>query len=308
MRSIVDAHHHLWDLTACNYPWLMARGVVRFFGDPTPIQKDYLVSDYRSDSAAYELAGSVHIQVGTTPSDAILETQWLQQSRASTGLPTAVVAFCALDEPDADAILDRHQRHTAVRGIRQIVGRSDAEDAKTGSAALLTDATFQLRLGELGARGLSFDLQLTPRQVVAAVPVLAAASETPIALCHAGSPWDQSPAGLANWRAGLADLAALPNVVCKLSGFGMFNHGWTRDSIQPLIDACIEAFGVDRCMFGSNFPVDKLHASFERVYGAYEQTVAMLSDAEQDQVFRANAARFYRIDSASSAAPRNMNA
>ena len=67
MRHIVDAHHHLWDLEACHYPWLMARGVKRFFGDPTPIQKNYLVADLRRDAADYALDGSVHVQVGVAP-------------------------------------------------------------------------------------------------------------------------------------------------------------------------------------------------------------------------------------------------
>ncbi|MEM8984569.1 MAG: amidohydrolase family protein [Pseudomonadota bacterium] len=308
MRPIVDAHHHLWDLAACDYPWLMARGVVRFFGDPTPIQKNYLVADLCRDAADYELVGSVHVQVGTTAQHATRETEWLQRTQAETGLPSAIVAFCALDEPDAEAVLDQHQQHPAVRGIRQIVGRSDAEDAQTGSASLLTNAAFQRRLTELGARGLSFDLQLTPPQVSTAVAVLAAASETPIALCHAGSPWDQSVAGIANWRAGLRDLAALSNVVCKLSGFGMFDHAWSRASVQPLIDTCLELFGVERCMFGSNFPVDKLHAPFARVYRAYEQAVSALSYAEQDALFRTNALDFYRIAAASSAAPPSMKA
>ena len=67
VRRIVDAHHHLWDLEACDYPWLMAKGVTRFFGDPTPIQKNYLVSDLRRDAHHYQVDASVHIQVGVAP-------------------------------------------------------------------------------------------------------------------------------------------------------------------------------------------------------------------------------------------------
>ena len=72
MRTIVDAHHHLWDLDACDYPWLMARGVRRFFGDPTPIQKNYLVSDLRADAGDYVIDASVHIQVGVAPGDEVV--------------------------------------------------------------------------------------------------------------------------------------------------------------------------------------------------------------------------------------------
>ena len=99
MRRIVDAHHHLWDLDACHYPWLTARGVTRFFGDPTPIQKDYLVADLRDDAADYELAASVHVQVGVAPGDELKETAWLQETGDDTGLPSAIVAYCELDSP-----------------------------------------------------------------------------------------------------------------------------------------------------------------------------------------------------------------
>ncbi|MEO1036564.1 MAG: amidohydrolase family protein [Pseudomonadota bacterium] len=296
MRTIIDAHHHLWDLGACHYPWLMARGVRRFFGDPTPIQKNYLVSDFRADAASYRLAGSVHIQVGVAPNDALAETAWLDQSAAEFGLPSAIVAYCELERPDALDALERHRAYARLRGVRQIVGRSDDEDTQTGSGALLGNATWRSSLAQLGDLALSFDLQLTPRQVPAVVPVLAAAADTPVALCHAGSPWDQSYAGLASWRDGLTDLAALPNVVCKLSGFGMFDHDWTVDSIRPLVETCLEVFGIERCMFGSNFPVDKLHARYEQVFGAYEALVADLSETAQDRLFRANAAQFYRIE------------
>ena len=186
-----------------------------------------------------------------------------------------------------------------LRGLRQIVGRSDAEDAVTGSGSLLTNPAWRERLSGLGALGLSFDLQLTPGQMAAAAEVLAEAPATPVALCHCGSPWDQTPTGLAAWREGLERLAALPNVVCKISGLGMFDHQWTIDSIRPIVEACIEVFGAERAMFGSNFPVDKLHASYGRVWDAFETITAPLSEDARDQLFGGTARAFYRIASAS---------
>ena len=89
-RQIVDAHHHLWDLSGLDYPWLMARGVTRFFGDPTPIQKNYLVSDFRDDARDYDLQASVHIQVGVAQSDELGESKWLQQCADEYGLPVPI--------------------------------------------------------------------------------------------------------------------------------------------------------------------------------------------------------------------------
>lgn len=303
MRRIVDAHHHLWDLDACNYPWLMARGVARFFGDPTPIQKDYLVGDLREDASEYRLDASVHIQVGVAEGDELNETAWLQRIGEEHGLPSAIVAFCDLDAPDAAKRIAAQMRYSRVRGVRQIVGRSAEEDAVTGSGKLLQSVTWRESLGLLGELGLSFDLQLTPGQTVRAAEVLAEAPDTPIALCHCGSPWDQTERGLESWREGLSLLASLSNVYCKISGLGMFDHDWTVASIQPIVESCIEIFGAERCMFGSNFPVDKLHASYTRVWQAYENIAAGLDDKQQAQLFGDTARAFYGIDRASALAP-----
>lgn len=299
MRSIVDAHHHLWDLDACHYPWLMARGVTRFFGDPTPIQKNYLVANLRDDASDYRLEASVHVQVGVADGDETRESEWLQGVADAESLPSAIVAFCALDRPDAPEVIEAHRQYSRVRGVRQIVGRSDEEDRKTGSASLPDDPRWREHLALLGELGLSFDLQLTPGQVPRVAEALAEASGTRVALCHCGSPWDQSDAGLASWRRGLELLASLPNVYCKVSGLGMFDHDWTVDSIRPIVESCIDTFGAARTMFGSNFPVDKLHASYSRVWQAYESLTGGLDEAARARLFGDTAREFYRIDSAS---------
>ncbi len=303
MRRIVDAHHHLWDLDACRYPWLMARGVRRFFGDPTPIQRNYLVSDLLADSEEYSLAASVHVQVGVAAGDELAETEWLQATAEALGLPSAIIAFVELEQPNAAAALESQMRYSRVRGVRQIIGRSDEEDARSGTGELIEDPLWSENLRLLGEHGLSFDLQLTPKQVPQIAEVLAEAPDTRIALCHCGSPWDQSTAGLKSWREGLRLLASLQNVSCKISGLGMFDHAWTTDSIRPIVEACIDTFGAGRAMFGSNFPVDKLHGTYSDVWGAYEDICAGLDDADQKLLFGDTARAFYRIAPASELAP-----
>ncbi len=287
----------MWDLDACRYPWLEEKGVVRFFGDPAPIQRNYLADELREDASAYQLDGSVHIQVGVADGDEVTESTWLDDSARTSGLPTALIAYCDLSSENAQHILDQQQSIGRVRGIRHIVGRSSVEDASTGSDTLLKNATWIENLASLRERDLSFDLQMIPRQVDSVADVLNSIPGLRVALCHCGSPWDQSTSGLASWRDGLRRLASYPDVYCKISGLSMFDHQWRVDSIQSIVDSCIEIFGADRCMFGSNFPVDKLHKTWDEIWGAYEHIAASYSAREQDRLFSGSAAEFYRISS-----------
>ena len=289
--QFIDAHHHLWDLQACHYPWLMARGERRFFGDPTPIQKDYLVSDFLGESTRYRPRASVHIQVGAE--NALLETAWLHEQGS---FPQSVVAFCDLAAADAEQQIEAQLQFPRVRGVRQIVGRHEEEDRKHGSDSLLGNANWLRGLQQLASRGLSFDLQMIPPQANAVYRILKQVPELPVALCHCGSPWDQSLAGLENWRRGLKQLAALPNIYCKVSGLGMFNPDWAEDDLRgPILDV-IDIFGPRRIMFGSNFPVDKLYRSYQAYWDSYVAITRGFSDSEKQALFLDTAARFYRIE------------
>ncbi|MEM7327515.1 MAG: amidohydrolase family protein [Pseudomonadota bacterium] len=292
---LVDAHHHLWDLNACRHTWLAEKGVVRFFGDPAPIQTDYHVSELRADFGALPVRKSVHIQVGVEVDDSLIETAWLQGQADTHGLPNAIVAFCDLTKETVENDLSAHAEHAAVRGVRQIIGRSAEEDRKTGTSELLGDPDFERGLNVLAETGLSFDLQLTPPLMHASAALFTRVPDLNVALCHCGSlsAFDQD--SLKEWEDGLRALAALPNMICKVSGFGMFDHDWTENKIAPLVYRVIDIFSPARVAFGSNFPVDKLYASYEDTIGAYLNICARYSFDERDAMFRTNAERFYQI-------------
>ncbi|MEO1488252.1 MAG: amidohydrolase family protein [Pseudomonadota bacterium] len=292
---IVDAHHHLWDLSHCHYPWLMERGVKRFFGDPAPIQRNYLVHELREDFGALPVEKSVHVQVGVALEDSLKETRWLQAQYDDTGLPSGIVSFVDCTAPDLASTLDAHAQSPAFRGVRQIVGRSAEEDAKSGTNTLLADPAFSAGLKQLAARGLSFDLQLTPPLMREAAAVFGSVAGLKIALCHGGSPSDFSKDALKDWRDGLAALAGVEGMICKLSGFGMFRHEWDVDHIRPLILTAIDLFGPERIAFGSNFPVDKLYRDYEPTMRAYLEIVQDFSPEQIDWMFCKTAEQFYRI-------------
>lgn len=297
---IYDAHHHFWDLETVHYPWLATKGIVRFFGDPAPIQKNYLPEDLRADIGSLPVEKSVHIQVGAGDDQHLLETQTVQAMSDNGGLADAIVAFCALESTQRAAELDELQKIPNVRGVRQIVGRSPEEDRQTGTGSLLHDPEWLAGLRELEQRSLSFDLQLIPDQMQRAAEVFAQVPGLPVALCHCGSPWYRDSKGWQVWIDGLQSLAALPNCHCKISGLSMFDHNWTVASLRPIIDAVLEIFGAERCMFGSNFPVDKLHTSYQRLWLAYLEIVdahqPALSEIQKRALFKDNCAAFYRLD------------
>ncbi len=287
--NLIDAHHHLWDLNAVEYPWLNAKGVERFFGDPAPIQRDYLLNEFSADAAVHGFGKSVHIQVGAA--DAWEEAKWVQSiADANPDWRLVQVVFCDLTAPELAEQLDRFQTLSTVRGVRQIIGRAPGEDAQTGTNDLLQSDAFLHGLKLAGARGLSFDLQLIPELMPAMSKIATQASETQIALCHAGSPHNRSPEGLRDYATALKKLSDLDNITCKLSGLGMFDHTWTVETIKPVIDICLDQFGATRCMFGSNFPVDMLYSDYTKLAQSYFESVP--NDMHK-QIFRDVAERFY---------------
>ncbi|MEO0613095.1 MAG: amidohydrolase family protein [Pseudomonadota bacterium] len=296
-RQIFDAHHHLWDLGHCSYPWLMARGVKRFFGDPAPIQKNYLCTDFLEDASDYDLVGSTHIQVGVAEEDSVRETQWVQSlnddAAGAQKITAAIVGFADLTSTAFADDLARHARCDAFRGIRQIIGRHPGEDAKTNSAALLDEPRFAQNLALLAKRGHSFDLQLTEHQYDRAIEVFSTVPDLAVALCHFGSPWDLSKEGFGRWRTAMTRFAALPRTTIKFSGFGMFKPDWTAHDIAPYVETALALFGPERCMAGTNFPVDKLYGDYNRIWRALDHLVT--DDDVRAKVTRTNAMAFYRV-------------
>ena len=305
--EICDAHHHLWDLDAVQYPWLLApKGTQRFFGDPTKIQDNYLVDNFRVDIGELPVTNSIHIQVGAALGQHMTETAWVQSQidkayvTKTTLLPTAMVAYANLESNNIEEILNEIELFQSVRGVRQIIGRSPEEDKDTGSNQLLFSKNWKNGLRELERRSMSFDLQLIPSQMDKAFELFSEFNELPVALCHAGSPWFlnkryQSSQSMSLWKEGLYRLASLPNVSCKISGLSMFNREWSHQDIKLITETVLDAFGIERCMFGSNFPVDKLHTRYQDIWLTYLDLTHHLPHEQKCQIFGTNCLDFYRI-------------
>ena len=287
----IDCHHHLWDLTAVSYPWLMAKGEVRFFGDPAPIARDYLLPEFTNDARRNGFAASVHIQVGAQ--DGLAEARWVdQQCHQAENWPMRQVAFCDLAAENASEVLTQLSALPSVAGVRQIIGRAPGEDALTGTQELIASPAFAKGLHMLVDHGFSFDLQLLPELMAPMAQILSQVPDLPVALCHAGSPYDRSPKGIDRWAKSLESLSALPQVTAKLSGLGMFAHGWQTEDFRPITQTVLDQFGAARVMFGSNFPVCSLTSDYQRLTTAYETLIA---EELHEAVFGKTAQQFYRF-------------
>ena len=155
---------------------------------------------------------------------------------------------------------------------------------------MLQSDAFRDGLKIISSKGLSFDLQLIPELIPATCEILQDFPNTKVALCHAGSPHDRSSLGLKKFSKTLKSMAGLKNVTCKLSGLGMFDHNWTSDTIAPIVNICLNQFGENRCMFGSNFPVDSLYSNYGSLVSSYKK---IIPDDCHLSIFHDVAKRFY---------------
>jgi len=287
----IDAHVHFWDLERLRYDWLTSPADGPN-GDASPIARTYLPGDYLAEAAAWNVVGAVHVEAGAHPDDALAETDWLQGLADTRGLPSGIVAFAALDDPGIDATLAAHARRGNVRGVRHIVNWH-ADPARTYTARDVTgDADWARGFALLGKHGLSFDLQAYPAQFAKLARLIERHPATQVIVNHAGMGVD----GADDWRTGMAALAALPNVAVKLSGLGFVFRPPTGPEARDRILATIDLFGTERAMIASDFPTDRLFASFDATLGALDNAVADFTSDERRALFARNANRIYRLD------------
>jgi predicted TIM-barrel fold metal-dependent hydrolase len=296
---IIDPHHHLWDLERHDYPWLRPE-TPHPAGDLTPICQSYRLDDFLFDAAGLELVKSVHLQAEVDRRDTVAETAWLQaiaDAPDSFGFPHGIVAFADLADPKVEATLERHCQYGNVRGIRYILNYEAGEPlyCATGRGDWLRDPQWRAGYALLGRFGLSFDLQIFWQQMADALDLAHAFPDTQIILNHTGMPRKRDPDYVESWRNGMRTLAAAPNVAAKVSGLGMVHRDLTPEVLRPFVLDTIDIFGTDRCMFASNFPVDKLHADYGAIWAAFDQITADSSAGERRQLFYDNAERFYRL-------------
>ncbi len=294
----IDAHHHLWDLANNpHYPWLLAPVGPSHMGDYAALQRNYRLTDYLADFDQIRPVASVHVEANWRHEDPAGETRWLQSVADQDEYPQAIVCYVDLTDPDPLPVLEAQCRFSNVRGVRRMTTEpGQALSSLRSGANLLCDDRFSRNLNLLGRFGLSLDVQATPAVMHDAARLAAAHPDLPIALTHMGLPIDRSPEGLALWRRGVSEMAAQPNVFVKLSGFAVLDPGWTPASIADTMRIVIDLFGPDRCMLGTNLPVDKLRAKPSCLLFACLAGLDSFDTSEKAEILVNTAAKFYRIE------------
>jgi predicted TIM-barrel fold metal-dependent hydrolase len=296
MKAIptIDAHHHIWRLK--DLTWLSGPQLPRIFGPYQAIRRDYPIEEFRADTDGCDVVQSIYVQTNWPIGQSLDEARWVQSISDQTGWPHAVVAHADLSDPDCGALITRLAQLPATRGIRQqLHWHQNPQYRFAPHPEVMNDPDWRRGLKHLAEHNLLFEIQLFSGQMRHGAALAQAFPDIVFVLEHAGMLEDMSEAGWRLWREGMKQLAAVPNMNAKLSGLGTFVHACRADVMGPIIRETVDIFGAERCLYGSNFPIEKLWTDYRTLYRAFRAAIDHLGEREQRAILHDTAARLYRI-------------
>jgi predicted TIM-barrel fold metal-dependent hydrolase len=291
---VIDTHHHIW--LRKDISWLAEPPIPRMFGDYFGLRRDYPVEEFIADVTPQGVVKSVHVTANWGLDRALDETRWLQRVADKHGFPHGLVAQVDLADSDIETKLKAHRQFPNFRGVRQMLyWDTDPVRQSVSRPDYCNDRDFRRGFALLEKYDLSFELQLYAPQAAHAVELIKAFPNVRMILVHAGMLTERTSSAIDQWRGALTALAAFPNLNVKLSGLGMYSSGITFPQARQVIRDAIQIFGAGRTIYGSNFPLEKLHASYADFFGHYREVMSEYTEADQRAVFHDNAMRFYRV-------------
>jgi predicted TIM-barrel fold metal-dependent hydrolase len=283
----VDTHFHLHDMKRpeLRYSWLEPDAVHGFLGNIDALKaQHYWIDDYIAEIRFANVPKAIHVQAALGTPDPVDETKWLQAFADRTGYPQGIVAECHLARADAAAVLDRHMHYKNVRGIRDF-----------GDGRYLVDSAWRAGFKLLERHNLVSCIDTRIELFDDLLDLAAAFPNILICIDHCAIPEARDDAYFKRWSAAMQKLACADNVIMKISGLGMMDRLWTAASLRPFVLGSIDAFGTDRVVFGTNWPVDRMFSSYPDLINAYAAIIAGFTAAERTAMFSGNAERFFRI-------------
>jgi len=271
----IDSHQHFWKYSKAEYPWI---------GEGTPLQRDWLPADLEREAAKAGITGSVAVQARQT----LEESRWLLQLADQSPFIKGVVGWVDLRSESAEADLAELARHHKFAGVRHVVQNEPSD--------FMLQPEFMRGLALLKQFNLAYDLLLFPKHLPSAVQVVAQLPGQRFVLDHIAKPIVR--AGMIQpWKTDLCKLAKHRNVSCKISGLVTEANmpGWKPQDFRPYLDAVLEAFGEDRVMFGSDWPVCLLGGSYKQIHELAADYFVQFSEVARRKFFGGNTATFYRL-------------
>ena len=279
MLKIIDTHQHLWDTTNLEYPWLDGFDLLR---------KQYTAQDYREAIGDLNVVKSVHVEGDPAETEVVKEVAWLTQIAETDGMIGAIAAAAPLEKPNAEAILAQLVGFGLVVGVRRMAWHHP-DPQFYASPELIKGVKLLTKFD------LSFELCANQAQLPAAIALVKATPDVRHALNHCGGP-DIKGRQFEPWATHIRELAAFENVHCKISGIvTTASENWTREELKPYIRHLVESFGYERLMFGSDWPVCTLAATYQEWVDALSWAIEDASDAEKNRFFYENASAFYSV-------------
>ena len=291
---IIDTHHHIWQHK--NVGWLQPPIIPRLFGDYFGLLRDFPIEEWMNDIVPEKVVKSVHVTANWGLERALEETKWLQSVADNHGYPHGFTLQADLTDPGLDATLKAHKAYPNIRGVRhQLYWESHPLHQVVSRPDLCNTSEFRRGFALVEKYGLHFELQLFASQAKYAAELIKAFPNVNFILLHSGMLTGRDQIFIDQWREGLAVMARFPNVHVKISGLGMFTHGWTYEQMRQVIRDSIQIFGVERTIYGSNFPLEKLWCSYADLIAVYRRVLSEYSQEDQRKIFHDNAVRFYRV-------------
>jgi predicted TIM-barrel fold metal-dependent hydrolase len=297
MSGYVDGHHHIWK--QADLPWLNGPTVPRIFGDYESIKRDYPVAEFALEARAAGVSQSVYVQVNWAPERAVDEVFWAQSVAEAEGFPHGIVGYADLSRDDAMDVVDSCLDAPNYRGVRmQLHWHENPLYRFAPDAAQVADPQVIANLRRLAERSLVFELQVFTGQLENALRTVDAVPELQFVLEHAGMPEDDSPEGQLAWEKAIDAYAERPNVSTKLSGLGTFRRANEPDLIARIVRRTVAAFGADRCLWGSNFPIEKIWTDYDSLLSAHLEALSPFGEKDRAAIMGGTARRIYRLEDA----------
>ena len=290
---IIDTHAHFYDFShpELKWDWLARDFVHPILGNIDPIKApQYLVQDFHAESRFVGVTGVVHVQAALGSPDPVTETEWLTEMNKSSPIPIRIVADCVLGGTRAIAQLEGHERSELFVGIRDF-------QSEPMLARKEIDPTFESSLKWLSQHEKVLDLDCEWMNMAEARKLAIRHPDLQIVLEHIGFPRTRTNEYFKDWRKAINHLAKAENITMKISGIAMTDPNFTKKSLKPWVETCIEAFGPKRCVIGSNWPLDRLRSSYDTIINLYRDYVSTLSHSEQKMILNKNAAKIYHFNS-----------